>query len=48
MRFSTKLPRAVAVVVALALFALYYANWQFGWVSVDDLDFYNPPENAAR
>lgn len=30
-----------ATVAATILFALYYANWQFGWITVDDLDFYN-------
>ncbi len=30
-----------ATVAATVLFALYYANWHFGWVTVDDLDFYN-------
>ena len=27
--------------LAALLFALYYANWSFGWVTADDLDFYN-------
>ena len=30
-----------AAVVAALLTALYVANYQFGWVTVDDLDFYN-------
>ena len=30
-----------AAVVALILFAIYYANWTFGWITPDDLDFYN-------
>ena len=30
-----------AVVIAAVLFAIYYANWTFGWVSPDDLDFYH-------
>ena len=30
-----------ATLVATALFAAYYANWHFGWLSADDLDFYN-------
>ncbi|HVL30526.1 MAG TPA: DUF1467 family protein [Sphingomicrobium sp.] len=30
-----------ATLLATALFALYYANWHFGWVGVDDLDFYH-------
>jgi predicted secreted protein len=30
-----------ALVLAAVLFAIYYANWTFGWVTADDLDFYN-------
>jgi len=30
-----------ATVVGTILFALYYANWHFGWVGVDALDFYH-------
>ena len=30
-----------ATVAAAILFAFYYANWQFGWITVEDLDFYN-------
>ena len=30
-----------AAAVAAVLFALYYANWTFGWITADDLDFYN-------
>ncbi len=38
------LPRHLlrAAVIAALLFALYYLNWTYGWVRVDDLDFYNP------
>ena len=25
-----------------ALLALYYVNWIYGWITPDDLDFYNP------
>ncbi len=37
------LPRHLlkAAAMALVLFGLYYANWTYGWVTVDDLDFYN-------
>ncbi|HUE78111.1 MAG TPA: DUF1467 family protein [Sphingomicrobium sp.] len=37
------LPRHLlrAAILGLALFALYYANWTYGWVMVEDLDFYN-------
>ena len=36
------LPRHLlkGALLAAALFAIYYANWTFGWVSADDLDFY--------
>jgi predicted secreted protein len=30
-----------ASLLATILFLIYYANWYFGWVSVEDLDFYN-------
>jgi predicted secreted protein len=37
------LPRHLlkALILAALLFALYYANWTYGWITVDDLDFYN-------
>ena len=30
-----------ALILGAVLFAIYYANWTFGWVTPDDLDFYN-------
>ena len=36
-----------AAILGLFLFALYYLNWQYGLITIDDLDFYNPPGNAA-
>ena len=30
-----------ATAVATVLFLIYYANWYFGWISADDLDFYH-------
>ena len=30
-----------ATLAATVLFLIYYANWYFGWISADDLDFYN-------
>ena len=30
-----------AVILGAILFAIYYANWAFGWITPDDLDFYN-------
>jgi predicted secreted protein len=37
------LPRHLvkALLLGAVLFALYYANWTYGWITVDDLDFYN-------
>jgi predicted secreted protein len=39
------LPRHLlkAALAGAVLFAIYYANWTYGWVTPDDLDFYNPP-----
>lgn len=41
-KFDVKRHLLKAAVLALILFAIYYANWSFGWVTADDLDFYNP------
>jgi len=30
-----------AALLAAILFALYYVNWTYGWITADDLDFYN-------
>jgi predicted secreted protein len=46
-RFDAKRHFARAAVVGALLLALYYANWTFGWITPADLDFYNPPANAA-
>lgn len=37
------LPRHLmrAALLGAVLFAIYYANWTFGWVGADDIDFYN-------
>ena len=37
------LPRHLtrSAIVAALLTALYVANYQFGWITVEDLDFYN-------
>ena len=40
-RFDLKRHLARAALLAVAMFALYYANWHFGWIKVEDLDFYN-------
>ena len=39
--FDLKRHLARAALVALGLFGLYYANWHFGWITTDQLDFYN-------
>ena len=30
-----------ATLLSAALFALYYVNWTFGWISVGDVDWLN-------
>ena len=30
-----------ATILATVLFLIYFANWHFGWIRVEDLDFYN-------
>ena len=39
-QFDLKRHLLKAVLVAAILFALYYANWAFGWITTDDLDFW--------
>ena len=40
-RFDVPRHLLKAALLALLLFALYYANWYFGWITAGDLDFYN-------
>jgi predicted secreted protein len=40
--FDLKRHLLKAAIVAALLFALYYANWAYGWITPDDLDFYHP------
>lgn len=40
-RFDLKRHLLKSALVALGLFGLYYANWHFGWITTDDVDFYN-------
>ena len=40
-RFDLKRHLLRAALLALVLFGLYYANWTYGWITTDDLDFYN-------
>jgi predicted secreted protein len=41
-RFDVKRHFVKAAILGAILFALYYANWTYGWVTPDDLDFYTP------
>lgn len=40
-RFDLKLHLVKAAILAAMLFGLYYANWTYGWIKPDDLDFYH-------
>jgi len=40
-KFDLKRHFIRAAVVAAALFAIYYVNWSFGWITASDLDVYN-------
>ncbi len=40
-RFDVKRHLLKAALLAAVLFAIYYANWTYGWVTPDDLDFYH-------
>ena len=40
-QFNVKRHFAKAAIVAAILFAIFYANWAFGWITADDLDFYH-------
>jgi predicted secreted protein len=40
-RFDLRRHLLLAAGLAALLTALYVANYQFGWITVDDLDFYN-------
>jgi predicted secreted protein len=39
-RFDLKRHLMRAALLGAVLFAVYYANWAYGWVTPDDLDFY--------
>jgi predicted secreted protein len=39
--FSLKRHLLKAALVAVLLFAIYYLNWSFGWITNDDIDFYH-------
>jgi predicted secreted protein len=40
-RFDLKRHLLKAAVIGVMLFAIYYANWSYGWITPDDLDFYH-------
>jgi predicted secreted protein len=40
-RFDLKRHLIKAALLGAVLFAIYYANWTFGWVTPDDLDLYH-------
>ena len=40
-RFDLKRHLVKAAAVAAVLFALYYVNWSYGWVTANDLDLYH-------
>jgi predicted secreted protein len=40
-RFDLKRHLIKAALLAAVLFAIYYVNWTYGWVTPDDLDFYH-------
>ena len=39
--FDLKRHLIKAAILGVVLFAIYYANWAFGWVTPADLDFYH-------
>lgn len=39
-RFDLPRHLLLSALVAAVLFAIYYANWAYGWITPDDLDFY--------
>ena len=40
-RFDLKRHLMKAAILGAVLFGLYYANWTYGWMTPDDLDFYH-------
>jgi len=40
-RFDLKRHLVKALILGAVLFALYYANWTYGWIKPGDLDFYH-------
>jgi predicted secreted protein len=40
-RFHLNRHLVKALILAAVLFGIYYANWTFGWITPEDLDFYH-------
>ena len=40
-RFDLKRHLLKAILLAAVLFAIFYVNWTYGWITAEDLDFYN-------
>jgi len=40
-RFDLRRHLLKAAFLGAIFFALYYANWTYGWITPDDLDFYH-------
>lgn len=40
-RFDLNRHLLKAAILAAILFGIYYANWTYGWITPDDLDFYH-------
>jgi predicted secreted protein len=40
-RFDLRRHLLKAALLGAILFAIYYVNWTFGWLTPQDLDFYN-------
>lgn len=39
-QFNLKRHLLKAAVIAAFLFALYYLNWSYGWITAEDIDLY--------
>ncbi|MEO5971910.1 MAG: DUF1467 family protein [Sphingomicrobium sp.] len=46
-RFDLKRHLGKAALLAAILFALYYANWTYGWVGPEVFDFYRPADTRG-
>ncbi len=40
-RFDLRRHMGRAAMLGAGMFALYYGNWRYGWITVDDLDYFN-------